>query len=152
MTAQAAIDRLYQATVLDHSRNPRNLRRIEPADRRAEGNNPLCGDRITLYLHLDDDRIDDAAFEASGCAICLASASMLTNMVRGRPIAAVRGTMRDVDAMFRGETPGGDIGDVAALAGVRAYPSRVRCALLPWRTLEAALRNATASVSTENGT
>lgn len=152
MTAQAAIDRLYQATVLDHSRNPRNFRRIDPADRRAEGNNPLCGDRITLYLHLDDDRIDDAAFEASGCAICLASASMLTNMVRGRPIADVRGTMRDIDAMFRGEKPGSDVGDAAALAGVRAYPSRVRCALLPWRTLEAALGNAAASVSTENGT
>jgi nitrogen fixation NifU-like protein len=151
MSAQAEIDRLYQATVLDHSRNPRNFRRIAPADRRAEGNNPLCGDRVTLYLHLDDDRIDDAAFEASGCAICLASASMLTTLVRGRRIADVRGTLRDVDAMFRGETPGGAVGDLTALASVRAYPSRVRCALLPWRTLEAALGSAAATVSTESG-
>lgn len=149
MTAQEDLSRLYRDTVLEHSRAPHNFRRIAAADRRAEGNNPLCGDRITLYLDLAGDRIDDAAFEASGCAISVASASMLTEMVRGRRIEEARAAIRDAAALFSGESAGDGLGALAALASVRAYPARIRCAMLPWRTLESALSGNPATVSTE---
>lgn len=150
MPGQDDLSRLYRETVLDHSRNPRNFRRIESADRRATGHNPLCGDKITLYVDLDaNENISDAAFEATGCAISLASASMLTELVRSRPLADVKTLVLDVCAMFTDQPHNPPPGDLAALAGVRAYPSRVRCATLPWRTLEAALQRDPAAVSTE---
>ncbi len=146
------LSRLYRDTVLDHSRNPRNFHRMEHAGAQAEGHNPLCGDKVTVYLHLDGDRVDDVSFEASGCAISVASASMMTEMVRGQPVAAARDAIHDADAMFAGNGDAAPPGELAALAAVRAYPSRVRCALLPWRTLEAALDGSAATVSTEQGT
>ena len=150
MTGNDDLSRLYRDTVLDHSRNPRNFRRIESAQCHATGHNPLCGDKVTLYVDLeDDDRIRDAAFEATGCAISVDSASMLTELVRNRRLGEVRDLIRDVCAMFTDHPVNPPPGDLAALAGVRAYPSRVRCATLPWRTLEAALQGSPAAVSTE---
>lgn len=149
MTSQDDLNRLYRETVLDHSRNPRNFRRIEPADRRATGHNPLCGDKVTLYVKLGgNESIRDVAFEATGCAISLASASMLTELVLSRPLADVKALILDVCAMFTDHPRNLPPGDVTALAGVRAYPSRVRCATLPWRTLEAALQRDQAEVNT----
>jgi nitrogen fixation NifU-like protein len=150
MTADAQdLGRLYRDQVLDHSRHPRNFRRIERAAARAEGHNPLCGDSVTVYLRLDGDRIADAAFEATGCAISMASASLMTEMIRGRTVAAARTAIRDTNAAFAGAEGAAPPDDLAALSGVRAYPSRVRCVLLPWRTLEAALGGEVAAVSTE---
>jgi nitrogen fixation NifU-like protein len=143
---------LYRTTVLEHSRHPRNFRRSPGANRQATGHNPLCGDKLSLYLELGDDEvIRDAAFEATGCAISLASASMLTDQVRGRSAAGALQLAASVAGMFADPPGPAPPGDVAALAGVRDYPSRVRCATLPWRTLEAALRREPAEATTEAG-
>lgn len=152
MTPETAdVSRLYRDRVLDHSRNPRNSRRIPEPDARAEGHNPLCGDKVAVYLQIEDGRIRDAAFEATGCAISIASASMMTETVRDQSIAAARAAIHDAEATFAGgvDSPPGEL---AALAAVRAYPSRIRCALLPWRTLAAALAGQAGTVSTEQGT
>lgn len=148
-TAASDISRLYREAVLDHSRHPRNFRRIEPSHACAEGNNPLCGDRIHVYLRFDGDRLTDAAFEATGCAISLASASMMTEAVRGRSIDEAREAIARAHALFADPATAVAPGELAALASVRNYPSRVRCALLPWRTLEAALGHSGKLVSTE---
>lgn len=140
--------RLYQATVLEHSRQPHNFRRMERPDRQATGNNPLCGDQVTLFLREADGVVADISFDACGCAISLASSSMLTDLVRGLPAAEVQRLAREVAAAF--SSPDGELpGDLAALAGVRNYPARVRCATLPWRTLGAALEGSPSPVSTE---
>lgn len=149
MTAKADLGRLYQDIVLRHSRNPRNLRRIEAAQARAEGHNPLCGDRLTIYLALERDGIRDAAFEGVGCAISLASASMLTEAVTGRSTAEALALAAAVRSRLAGGDDGGELGEIEALSGVRGYPTRVNCATLPWRTLEAALTGAGQVVSTE---
>lgn len=145
------LSRLYREAVLDHSQHPHNFRRIEDAQAQASGDNPLCGDRISVFLQLDDGQITDAAFEATGCAIMLASASMMTDVARGRPIDAARTAIAAAEALFTGVATHAPPGDLAALAGVRAYPSRIRCALLPWRTLLAAIDGAKAPVTTEKG-
>jgi len=132
---------LYRSSVLDHSRHPRNFRRLAAADHQATGHNPLCGDKVTVYLGTaPGDVIADASFEGTGCAICLASASMLTEQVRGRTGAGALQLAADVAAMLAPGSQATAPGELAALAGVRDYPSRVRCALLPWKTLEAAVR------------
>jgi nitrogen fixation NifU-like protein len=143
-------DRLYRDTVLEHSRNPHHFGRIADPDAQAEGHNPLCGDKVAVYLRLDGERITDAAFEASGCAISIASASMMTDIIHGRSKAAAQAAIRDADATFTGDCAAPP-GELAALAAVRAYPSRVRCALLPWRTLRAALDDVRGTISTEQG-
>jgi nitrogen fixation NifU-like protein len=140
---------LYRQIVLDHSRHPRNQRRPERYDREAEGHNTLCGDKVRVYLQLKDDTLQDVAFEASGCAICLASASMMTEAVHAHSLAATRSS---IDQFSRAlATNGGETltGDLAALSGVSAYPSRIRCATLPWETLRAALDSSRATVNTE---
>lgn len=139
---------LYRQIVLDHSRHPRNQRRPEHPDREAEGHNPLCGDKVRVYLRLHDGAVDDVAFEASGCAICVASASLMTEAAVGHPVAAVRSLAGQFET---GLASGGAnlSGELAALAGVGRYPSRIRCATLPWRTLLAALDAAQATVTTE---
>lgn len=149
--ATADLNRLYREAVLDHSRHPRNFRRIDQPIAQAEGHNPLCGDKVTVYLRLAGERIADAAFEATGCAISIASASMMTEVVRGKSTASARAAIHDAAATFSGgcEHPPGEL---AALATVRSYPSRIRCALLPWRTLESALDGSAGTVSTEQGT
>jgi nitrogen fixation protein NifU and related proteins len=139
---------LYRQVVLDHSRNPRNQRRPEHRDREAEGHNPLCGDKVRVYALLGGDRLEDVSFEASGCAICVASASLMTEATMGRAVPLVRALAGQFESALAG---GGSklAGDLAALAGVSQYPSRIRCATLPWRTLLSALDASPSTVTTE---
>jgi len=151
MSAATDLKSLYRQTVLDHSRNPRNFRRVEDADARAEGHNPLCGDKVTVFVRFDGDDIVDVAFEGVGCAIALASASIMTEQVGHETLAAAR---QDAAAVLVGfepgeHTPAAPAGDMAALSGVRAYPSRIKCATLPWKTLLAALDGGDRAVTTE---
>ena len=134
---------LYQDVILDHSRNPRNYRRLEGANRQAEGSNPLCGDHFTVYLRMDGDRIADAAFEGQGCAISKSSASMMTDAVRGKTGAEAHRLFAKFHEMVTGE-PGAPfdkaaLGKLAVFSGVCEFPVRVKCASLPWHTLVAAL-------------
>ena len=146
------LDDLYQEIFLDHNRRPRNHRKIEGATHQADGYNPLCGDEVTVYLHIDGDTITDISFAGEGCAISKASASLMTVRLKGRPLSEARQLMREVRAMLTGpETeapPLDELGDIAALAGVRKYAVRVKCATLAWHTLEAALEGRE-GVSTE---
>jgi nitrogen fixation NifU-like protein len=131
---------LYQRIVLDHSRDPRNFRRLPGANREAVGHNRLCGDKVTVYLRVAGDRVAEASFEGAGCAICMASASLLTEAVSGTTTAVADGLAVQVLGHF--DPPGGTAplpGALAALDGVRAYPSRVRCATLPWQALHQAI-------------
>ena len=140
---------LYRRIVLDHSRHPRNQRRPERYDREAEGHNLLCGDKVRVYLRLRDDALEDVAFEASGCAICVASASLMTQTVRSHSVQETRASIDQFDRAL--STGGGEnlAGDLAALGGVSQYPSRIRCATLAWKTLQAALDSSPATVTTE---
>jgi nitrogen fixation NifU-like protein len=142
---------LYQQVILDHNRSPRNFKRLDSATRRAEGNNPLCGDRIQLYVQLDGDRVSDIGFQmpqGSGCAISKASASLMTEAVKGK-------TPADAEALFqafRDMLAGGAAapGKLAAFSGVRAFPSRIKCASLAWHALHAALQDTGDPVTTES--
>jgi nitrogen fixation NifU-like protein len=143
---------LYQEVIFDHNRNPRNFRVMEDANRQVEGFNPLCGDRLTLYLKMDGDVIKDASFQGSGCAISTASVSLMTEIIKGM-------TEQEAEVLFKKfheMTTGKDenlqleaLGKLAVLAGVREYPARVKCATLAWHTLDAALKNQHTPVSTE---
>ena len=132
---------LYQEVILDHNRRPRNFRVLERATHHAEGYNPLCGDRLDLFLEIDGDVIADVGFQGSGCAISKASASLMTDSVKGTPIAAARALFERFHRMVT--TPPDeeveDLGKLSALAGVREFPVRVKCASLAWHTLKAAL-------------
>jgi nitrogen fixation NifU-like protein len=142
------LQNLYRHIVLEHSRHPRNQRRMEPHDREAEGHNPLCGDKIRVYTQLRDGNLADIAFEASGCAICIASASLMSEATKGYTDATVRslaGQFQQALTSGAGELTG----DLAALTGVSQYPSRIRCATLPWKTLLAALDASADTVTTE---
>jgi nitrogen fixation NifU-like protein len=139
---------LYQEVILDHNRRPRNFHAIAGATHRAEGYNPLCGDRLTLYVQVDHDRIADVAFEGSGCAISKASASLMTEAVKGRTLGDARALFDRFHRMVTTapEQPVEDLGKLSALAGVREFPVRIKCASLAWHTLKAALaREANAS-------
>ena len=134
---------LYQETILDHNRSPRNYRSLADANHQADGYNPLCGDRLTLFLKIEDGIVRDASFEGSGCAISKASASMLTESVKGRTVAEVRALFERFHRMVTSstETPDDfvDLGKLAALGGVREFPVRVKCASLAWHTLRSAV-------------
>ena len=136
-----ALHDLYQSVILDHGRQPRNFRRIEAPDAKARGDNPMCGDRVELFLNLDGDRIAEVAFMGRGCAVSIASASMMTEAVAGLDRDAARNLAGQFSEMARSgdvpQVPGFD--RLAALSGVHEFPSRVKCATLPWVTLEAAL-------------
>jgi nitrogen fixation NifU-like protein len=142
---------LYQEMILDHHRKPRNFRKLEDANRTAEGYNPLCGDKITLYLNVENGVIKDAAFQGTGCAISRAAASMMTGSVIGKPELEAEALFRRVRAMLSGEPNGNarDLGKLSVFAGVRDFPSRVKCATLPWHALQAALSGSAEPVSTE---
>lgn len=147
---------LYQRTVLEHCRSPRNFHSMDKPDRVAEGFNPLCGDKVTVYLREDGtsslpELIAEISFEAVGCAICLASASMMTELLSGEAARAARQQAEKVlEAFEPGEENGlGDLGEIVALGSVRAYPSRIRCVTLPWKTFTAALDGDPNTVSTE---
>jgi nitrogen fixation NifU-like protein len=143
---------LYRDVIVDHNRNPRNFRPMPDADRQAEGFNPLCGDRLTLFVRLDGDRIADVSFQGSGCAISVASASLLTESIKGRSIEEADrlfGTMHELLTSDEAGVDTAGLGKLAALSGVREFPARVKCASLCWHTLEAALHRQDAAVSTE---
>jgi nitrogen fixation protein NifU and related proteins len=142
---------LYRDVIIDHNRNPRNFRKIPPPCRHAEGLNPLCGDKLQVYLKVDaDDRIEDVSFEGSGCAISVASASLMTEALRGRSRPDAEALFERIHGMLTGAEQAdiAAIGKLAALAGVREYPSRVKCASLCWHTVHAALEEG-GTVSTE---
>jgi nitrogen fixation NifU-like protein len=147
----AALDDLYQEVILDHNRRPRNFRTIAGATAQ-QGYNPLCGDRLTVYVAVAGGRIADVAFEGSGCAISKASASLMTEALKGRTVDEARALFERFQAMVTSPL-GSDVpelGKLAALAGVREFPTRVKCASLAWHTVKAALDGATGSaVSTE---
>jgi nitrogen fixation protein NifU and related proteins len=142
---------LYQEVILDHNRKPRNYGALEHASHHAEGHNPLCGDHISVALDCDGERIDSVAFQGESCAICKASASMMTVAVKGKTRADAETLIQEFRDMATGKL-GVDglhhIGRLAVFAGVRDLPTRVKCAILPWHTLHAAL-NSVASTSTE---
>jgi len=144
---------LYQEVILDHYKRPRNFRVLENADHCADGYNPLCGDKITLYLRVVDDRIADISFQGSGCAISTASASILTETLKGK-------TRAEAEALFQafhnlvtgrpaGSAPAPALGKLAVFSGVSQFPVRVKCASLAWHTLRSALENNQAVASTE---
>ncbi len=138
----SSLSELYQNVILEHNRSPRNYRAIEDADRRAEGNNPLCGDQLTVWLRLDGDTISDAAFQGMGCAISRASASIMTAAVKGKSRQEAGHLFERFHRLVTGGPGTGDsetLGKLAVFSGVSEYPSRVKCASLPWHTLKAAL-------------
>lgn len=143
---------LYQQVILDHNKNPRNFKKLENANRTADGHNPLCGDQLTVYLEMEDERVKEVAFEGSGCAISKASASMMTQAVKGKTKEEAYKLFRDFQAMVTGEldeeTAENDLGKLKIFAGVRDYPARVKCASLSWHTVQAAIQGEE-SVSTE---
>jgi nitrogen fixation NifU-like protein len=132
---------LYQEVILDHNRSPRNFRRIEAPTHQAEGYNPLCGDRVSLTAVVDGDRITDLAFEGAGCAISKASASLMTDRLKGCTVDEARDLFERFQRMVTGalDQEAEDLGKLTALAGVREFPVRVKCASLAWHTLKAAL-------------
>jgi nitrogen fixation protein NifU and related proteins len=142
---------LYRDVILDHNKRPRNFGRIEPADTHAEGHNPLCGDRLTVWLRLKDDRIEDIRFEGKGCAISTASASLMTEAVKGKDRATVQSLYGRIHSLLTQQdaVPDSSLGKLAALSGVREFPARVKCASLCWHTLNAALERGESTVSTE---
>jgi len=144
---------LYQETILDHNKRPRNFHEIPDANRSADGHNPLCGDRLTVYLKVSGGRIEDAAFVGSGCAISKASASMMTDAVKGKTEAEAEAIFKAFHGMVTGNPEAGfdpsQIGKLAVFEGVREFPVRVKCASLAWHTFHAALANHEKAISTE---
>jgi nitrogen fixation protein NifU and related proteins len=144
---------LYQEVILDHNRKPRNFRKLASPTQGAEGYNPLCGDRVTVELAVEGDVIRDIAFQGSGCAISKASASLMTADLKGKAVADAEAAFARFRAMLT-ESPAREetsaqLGKLAVFAGVREFPSRIKCATLPWHTLHAALAGKTEPVSTE---
>jgi len=141
---------LYQEVILDHNRRPRNFRALD-GGRRAEGYNPLCGDRLTVYLRVEDDVIKDATFQGSGCAISKASASLMTDVVKGKTVAEAEALFERFHRVVTAppDAPVEDLGKLSVLAGVRQFPVRVKCATLAWYALRAAAGARDEGVSTE---
>ena len=143
---------LYQETILEHNKNPRNFREIEDADKRALGNNPLCGDALQVFVKMDGETVTDVAFKGSGCAISKASASMMTQAVKGRTLHEAEELFDEFHRMVTGsldpEAEETHLGKLRAFSGVLEFPARVKCASLSWHTLNAALHGDD-SVTTE---
>jgi nitrogen fixation protein NifU and related proteins len=143
---------LYQEVILDHSRNPRNFRYPEPANRSGEGYNPLCGDKISVKLRLDGDRIEDIGFQGSGCAISTAAASTMTEVVKGLTLSEAKAIFESYHAVVTGKDALPDLeklGKLAVFAGVSEFPMRVKCATLAWHTFQAAAEGQDEAVTTE---
>ena len=144
---------LYQEVILDHGRRPRNFRAMEDASSQLEGFNPLCGDRLTLYLKIEDDRVTDISFEGAGCAISMASASLLSETLVGKTTAEAEVVFQSFHEMLTGERgqPFDEkvLGKLAVFAGVCEFPTRVKCATLAWHTLNGALKGDHGKVTTE---
>ncbi len=148
-----ALRELYQEVILDHSRRPRNFGPKADANRTAQGNNPLCGDRLTVHLTLDDGVVSDVSFEGNGCAISLASASLMTEAIKGMTTDEVRDLFERFHRLVTsddGDAEAGALDKLTVFAGVREFPVRVKCATLAWHTLTAALEGSTEEVSTED--
>ena len=141
---------LYREVILDHNRSPRNFGRLDPADAHAAGHNPLCGDKLDLTLRLQGDRLQDLRFQGQGCAISTASASLMTEAVKGRTREEIARLFDDVHELLTdsAHAPSQDLGKLMALAGVAEFPARVKCASLCWHTLNAALARSMAPAST----
>jgi len=141
---------LYQEVILDHNKRPRNFRAIEDAYK-AEGYNPLCGDRVTVYLRIENGRVADVSFQGSGCAISKASASLMTDSIKGKTLEEVEQLFERFHRMITSapDGPVDDLGKLSVLAGVRQFPVRVKCASLPWHTLRSAVESREEVVSTE---
>jgi nitrogen fixation protein NifU and related proteins len=134
---------LYQNVILEHNRSPRNYRAMPEANRSAEGNNPLCGDQVTVWLRMDGDRIEDVSFQGGGCAISKASASLMTGAVKGKTRAEALALLDRFHRLVTGRPGAGEaesLGKLAVFSGVSAFPIRVKCASLAWHTLKAALQ------------
>ena len=141
---------LYQQVILDHCKNPRNFHELPAATCSAQGHNPICGDQLKLFLKMDGDSIKEASFVGSGCCISKASASLLTESVKGKTKAEAQKTFDVVREMVTTGTVIGDVGKLAAFAGVHRFPARVKCAILSWHALMAALKGEGHPVSTED--
>ena len=138
-----AIDALYREVILDHHRDPRNFGSLENADAKVEGYNPLCGDRVEIAVLVKDGKLQECRFKGEGCSICMASASMMTEEVHGRTLPEVEETISGFRALMKGEEcPLAVEGDLESLVGVRNFPVRIKCALLPWTTLNDAMKKA----------
>lgn len=135
----AELDELYQSIILDHNRRPKNFRVMEDATSKADGINPLCGDQLTVWLKMDGDQVADVAFRGQGCAISKASASMMTQVVKGKSRAEAERLFDDVHALVTGHSTGAELGPLKALSGVSKFPLRVKCASLAWHAMKSAL-------------
>ena len=140
---------LYQEVIFDHNRNPRNFGKPESSNRQAQGFNPLCGDRVTVYLKIENGRIADAAFSGNGCAISTASASLMTEALKGKTEAEAEQLFENFHGMVAGSGSHSELGKLEVLSGVREFPARIKCATLAWHTLSAALKNTGEPVTTE---
>ena len=144
---------LYQELIIDHSKRPRNFKVLEAANRKLEGYNPLCGDKITVFLELEHDRVKNVSFQGSGCAISTASASVMTESVKGKTLAEAEALFDVFHHMVTGKPPAAGntpaLGKLAVFSGVSEFPARVKCATLAWHTLHAALQGKGDTVSTE---
>lgn len=148
---------LYQEVILDHSKNPRNFGHHEPSNREARGHNPLCGDQLTIWALVKDGRIEDVSFEGRGCAISVASASLMTDMLKGHTVEEAEEVFKRFHGVVTGEqeydadaeSDDSGLEKLRVLAGVRDYPMRVKCATLAWHTLKAALEDESGTVVTE---
>lgn len=141
---------LYQQVILDHCKQPRNFHEMGNPTCSAQGHNPLCGDRLKLYLLLDGDMVKDASFVGSGCCISKASASLLTESVKGKNKTEVKALFDRVHEMVTTGSVNGDVGKLAVFAGVHRFPTRVKCAILPWHAVMAAVEGKAEPVTTEN--
>lgn len=144
---------LYQELIIDHCKRPRNFRVLEGANRSSEGYNPLCGDKVTVFLELEDDRVKNISFQGSGCAISTASASVMTESLKGKTLAEAEVLFDIFHNLVTGKPPAGgnapELGKLAVFSGVSEFPARVKCAALAWHTLHAALQGQGDPVSTE---
>ena len=138
---------LYQQVVLDHNKSPRNFREIDPCDHDADGYNPLCGDTVHIYIKVDGDKVEDIAFTGEGCAISKASASLMTDALKGKTVAEAKALFEEFQAMVTCGLP--MEGKLAVFAGVRDYPMRVKCATLAWHTMKAAFDGKKDAATTE---
>ena len=145
---------LYQEVILDHSRNPRNFGRLDTVNHSARGHNPLCGDDLTIYIAVEEEMVKDVSFEGSGCAISTASASLMSEILKGKTLEEVASLFDRFHEMVTGDPSekaevAPELGKLAVMAGVREFPIRVKCATLAWHALQAALEESEGTVSTE---
>jgi nitrogen fixation protein NifU and related proteins len=144
------LQELYQQVILDHSRSPRNFFKLDRADRISEGHNPLCGDRVTVYLLLDGETIREVSFQGEGCAISKASASLMTEMLKGKPVKEAKDIIDKFHNMIMtGQPAVEELGKLGVFAGVNKFPARVKCAILPWHAIAETLNGKNNVVSTE---